>query len=79
MVLVQEIFGVGDYIQARGRDLAALGYVVCAPEIYWRLDDREMDETPDDVLPQAMAVCPAGRLAGRGARHAGRRSATSEA
>jgi len=56
VVLVHEIFGISDYIRARGRDLAALGYVVCAPDIYWRLDDREIDESRDDVLQQAMAV-----------------------
>jgi carboxymethylenebutenolidase len=56
VVLVHEIFGITDYIRARGRDLAALGYVVCAPDVYWRLDDREIDESRDDVLQQAMAV-----------------------
>lgn len=56
VVLVHEIFGISDYIQARGRDLAALGYVVCAPEVYWRLDDRGIDESRADVLQQAMAV-----------------------
>ena len=56
VVLLHEIFGISDYIQDRGRDLAALGYVVCAPDVYWRLDDREIDESRDDVLQQAMAV-----------------------
>jgi len=56
LVLVHEIFGISDYIQSRGRDLAALGYVVCAPDVYWRLDDREIDESRADVLQQAMSV-----------------------
>lgn len=56
LVLVQEIFGVSRYIADRGRDLAELGYVVCAPEIYWRLDDAEIDEDDPEVLQQAMAV-----------------------
>ncbi len=56
LVLVHEIFGISDYIQARGRDLAALGYLVCAPEVYWRLDDREIDESRADVLQQAISV-----------------------
>lgn len=60
LVLLQEIFGVSDYIRQRGSDLADLGYVVLAPEIYWRLDDAEIDETADDFLPRAMEV--AGRL-----------------
>lgn len=56
LVLVHEIFGISDYIQSRGRDLAALGYLVCAPEVYWRLDDREIDESRADVLQQAISV-----------------------
>ena len=56
LVLVQEIFGVSAYIRDRGRDLAELGYVVCAPEIYWRLRDADIDESTPDVLAQAMSV-----------------------
>ena len=37
ILLLQEIFGVSDYIISRAQDLAALGYVVLAPEIYWRI------------------------------------------
>jgi len=37
LLLIQEIFGVGDYIQAVAEDLAALGYVVAAPDLFWRL------------------------------------------
>ncbi|MGW6275942.1 dienelactone hydrolase family protein [Kribbella sp. NPDC055071] len=36
ILLLQEIFGVSDYIQRRATDLAALGYYVIAPEIAWR-------------------------------------------
>jgi carboxymethylenebutenolidase len=43
IVLVQEIFGVSGYIQDRAADLAALGYVVLAPEVYWRLPAAEID------------------------------------
>ena len=56
LVLVQEIFGVSAYIRDRGRDLAELGYVVCAPEIYWRLPDAEIDESDPEVLARAMSV-----------------------
>ena len=34
ILLVQEIFGVSDYIKNRASDLAAAGYVVLAPELY---------------------------------------------
>ena len=37
ILLIQEIFGVGDYIRAVAEDLAALGYVVGAPDLFWRL------------------------------------------
>ena len=37
LLLIQEIFGVGDYIQAVAGDLAGLGYVVAAPDLFWRL------------------------------------------
>ncbi|MGI8879209.1 MAG: dienelactone hydrolase family protein [Jatrophihabitans sp.] len=56
LVLVQEIFGVSDYIRQRATDLAALGYVVLAPEFYWRLADAGVDESQPDFLQQAIAV-----------------------
>jgi carboxymethylenebutenolidase len=37
LLLIQEIFGVSDYIQAVAADLAGLGYVVGAPDLFWRL------------------------------------------
>jgi carboxymethylenebutenolidase len=60
LLLLQEIFGVSDYIKQRAADLAALGYFVVAPEIYWRLDDTSLDESAPDVLDQALAIM--GRL-----------------
>ena len=38
MLLIQEIYGVSDYIRAVAEDLAALGYVVGAPDLFWRLE-----------------------------------------
>jgi carboxymethylenebutenolidase len=37
IVLFQEIFGVGAYIHAVAGRLAALGYVVGAPDVFWRV------------------------------------------
>ena len=37
VVVLQEIFGVSGYVQRRAAQLAELGYVVVAPEIFWRL------------------------------------------
>lgn len=60
LLLLQEIFGVSDYIKQRAADLAALGYYVIAPEIYWRLDDTSLDEDDPELLQRAMGI--AGRL-----------------
>lgn len=60
VLLLQEIFGVSGYIRQRAEDLAALGYSVIAPEIYWRLDDTDLDESAPDLLEKAMALL--GRL-----------------
>ena len=56
VVVFQEIFGVGRYIRSRCADLAALGYVVLAPEIYWRLGVVAVDEDADDLLAQGMGL-----------------------
>src|SRR3954453_291877 len=55
LLLLQEIFGVSDYIQQRGADLAAAGYVVLAPELYWRLDAAAMDESSPGAIEEAMS------------------------
>ncbi len=59
VVVFQEIFGVTDYIRSRCRDLADLGYVVCTPELYWRLGDIRIEDGPD-ALEDAVAAL--GRL-----------------
>jgi carboxymethylenebutenolidase len=38
MVVLQEIFGVGDYIKEAADRLAGLGYVALAPDLYWRIE-----------------------------------------
>jgi carboxymethylenebutenolidase len=53
IVLFQEIFGVTKYVTARAGDLAALGYVVLVPHVYWRQGDP-LIEGGDDALPRAM-------------------------
>lgn len=56
LVLVQEIFGISGYIESRAADLAELGYVVCAPEVYWRLGASQVDESSEDALATAMGL-----------------------
>lgn len=55
ILLLQEIFGVSPYIARRGAALAAEGYVVLAPELYWRTDAPPLDESAPDVVETAMA------------------------
>ncbi|CAN5532183.1 dienelactone hydrolase family protein [soil metagenome] len=40
IVLIQEIFGVGPYIRVVAERLAAAGYVVGAPDVFWRFAPR---------------------------------------
>ncbi|WP_336207446.1 dienelactone hydrolase family protein [Nonomuraea sp. LPB2021202275-12-8] len=37
ILLVQEIFGVGPYIRKVAEELAGRGYVVAAPDLFWRI------------------------------------------
>lgn len=37
LLLLQEIFGVGTYLRAVAERLVALGYVVGAPDVFWRI------------------------------------------
>jgi carboxymethylenebutenolidase len=54
LLLLQEIFGVSAYIRRRGADLAEAGYVVLAPELYWRLDATAIEESTPGALEKAM-------------------------
>jgi carboxymethylenebutenolidase len=38
LLLLQEIFGVGDFLKAKASDLADLGYVVLCPDVFWRIE-----------------------------------------
>jgi carboxymethylenebutenolidase len=54
LVLLQEIFGVTEYIKKRASDLADLGYVVVVPELYWRIcSNVTTDETTEAGLQEA--------------------------
>lgn len=37
VLLLQEIFGVGDFLLAKANDLTELGYVVLCPDVFWRI------------------------------------------
>src|SRR6476660_8788066 len=37
ILLLQEIFGVGDFLKEKASDLAELGFVVLCPDVFWRI------------------------------------------
>lgn len=48
VLLVQEIYGVGPYLDKVAADLASRGYVVAAPDLFWRLRPNWVAEhTPE--------------------------------
>src|ERR1700722_3917993 len=54
MVVVQEIFGVTDYIKDVCARLSDLGYVALAPDLYSRIDGESViDERSENALPRA--------------------------
>src|SRR5438105_2370347 len=61
MVVIQEIFGVNDYMKDACRRLADLGYVALAPDLYWRIEPGiAIDERERDALQRAFGYM--GRL-----------------
>src|SRR6187455_1499806 len=71
VLLLQEIFGVGAYIRAVAERLAAAGYVVGAPDVFWRFspgwaadhDEAGLGASFEKVqqldVPQAISDCVA--------------------
>jgi carboxymethylenebutenolidase len=46
VLLLHEIFAVNEYIEGAAERLAALGYVVLAPDLFWRIDpDHPLDHS----------------------------------
>ncbi|ETK34145.1 carboxymethylenebutenolidase [Microbispora sp. ATCC PTA-5024] len=56
LLLLQEIHGVGDYIRAVAEDLAGLGYVVGAPDLFWRLERNWTADHGEEGLSRALAM-----------------------
>jgi carboxymethylenebutenolidase len=50
MIVLQEIFGVGDYIKGAADRLAQLGYVAFAPDLYWRIEPHATPEDLDEAM-----------------------------
>jgi carboxymethylenebutenolidase len=56
ILLFQEIFGVNDFLTEKAADLAALGYVVLAPDVFWRIE-RDVALPHDEAsLQQAFGI-----------------------
>lgn len=56
LLLIPEIFGVSDYIRAVAADLAGLGYVVGAPDLFWRLERNWAAAHDDEGLRRSLAL-----------------------
>lgn len=56
LLLIQEIYGVGDYIRAVADDLAGLGYVVGAPDMFWRLKPGHAAPHDEAGLEESMGL-----------------------
>jgi carboxymethylenebutenolidase len=56
LLLIQEIFGVSDYIQDVAGDLSALGYVVGAPDLFWRLEPGYQAKHDDEGLQRSLGM-----------------------
>ncbi len=56
MLLIHEIFGVNDYAKDAARRLSELGYVVLAPDLYWRTEPGLSLSHGGDDLQRAFAA-----------------------
>lgn len=56
VVLFQEIFGVNEFLLAKAADLAALGYVVLCPDVFWRVQPGVSLAHDEAALQEAFAL-----------------------
>ena len=57
ILLLQEIFGVNAYIRDVADRLAGLGYVVCAPDVFWRVrPNLDIDSSRPEAIPEAIEI-----------------------
>lgn len=56
ILLIQEIYGVSDYIRAVGDDLSRLGYVTGAPDMFWRLKPGYQARHDEAGLKESMGM-----------------------
>ena len=55
VIVIQEIFGINKEIQAKCAELATMGYIAIAPDLFWRIEDAglELDPDKEDELQKA--------------------------
>lgn len=53
LLLLQEIWGVGEFVKAKAAELAGLGYVVGCPDVFWRIEPNVELPHDDDGLARA--------------------------
>lgn len=58
VLVVQEIFGVHEYIRDVCRRLAKLGYLAVAPELYFRQGDPKQEQSVPAILSRIVAKVP---------------------
>lgn len=56
ILVLQEIYGVNDYVKEVAERLAHLGYVALAPDLYWRIEPGLTMPHDEAGLAQAMAT-----------------------
>lgn len=59
IVVIQEIFGLDDYLRSVAADLAARGYVVAVPELFWRTAPGWSSTHDEAGVAASMAVSAA--------------------
>src|SRR3954452_10443199 len=55
VLLLQEIFGVNEFLKGKARDLADLGYVVLCPDVFWRVERNVSLPHDETALKQAFS------------------------
>ena len=56
VLLIQEIFGVGVFVRGVAERLAAAGYVVGAPDVFWRFAPNWEADHSEEGLSSSMAA-----------------------
>lgn len=58
ILLLQEIFGVGVYLRGVADRLARMGYVVGAPDVFWRIEPNYVADHTPEGLERSIGMMP---------------------